>query len=208
MIKQFLFFFTVFIDWALPRDSLLTRLIGFSFEKGVSSKKGFFTLNLTLSCFRILALYFDEDANIISMKIVPKKFITENKALRSELKFDYKKYKEFSEITQPVGKIKYNLISLKKDIHNIITLEINGKCLLKCMRCMRYMFFSINQKIIFIVSESIDKNIEIEIEKLFPDAQIDFLERNTKIDLLDLIIEQILLVLPNHPKHSDIICSF
>ena len=28
--------------------------------------------------------------------------------------------------------------------------------------------FSINQKIIFIVSESIDKNIEIEIEKLFP----------------------------------------
>ena len=76
------------------------------------------------------------------MKIVPKKFITENKALRSELKFDYKKYKEFSEITQPVGKIKYNLISLKKDIHNIITLEINGKCLLRCMRCMKYMFFN------------------------------------------------------------------
>ena len=73
---------------------------------------------------------------------------------------------------------------------------------------MKYMFFSINQKIIFIVSESIDKNIEIEIEKLFPDGQIDFLERNTKIDLLDLIVEQILLVLPNHPKHSDIICSF
>jgi len=73
---------------------------------------------------------------------------------------------------------------------------------------MKYMFFSINQKIIFIVSESIDKNIEIEIEKLFPDYQIDFLERNSKIDLLDLIIEQILLVLPNHPKHSAIICSF
>ena len=33
------------------------------------------------------------------MKIVPKKFITENKVLKSELKFDYKKYKEFSEIT-------------------------------------------------------------------------------------------------------------
>ena len=208
MIKQFLFFFKVFIDWALPRDSLLTRLIGFSFEKGVSSKNGFFTLNLTLSCFRILALYFDEDANIISMKIVPKKFITENKILKSELKFDYKKYKEFSDITQPVGKVKYNLISFKKDTHNIITLEINGKCILKCMRCMKYMFFSINQKIFFIVSESIDKNIEIEIEKLFPDDQIDFLERNTKIELLDLIIEQILLVLPNHPKHSDIICSF
>jgi len=70
------------------------------------------------------------------------------------------------------------------------------------------MFFSINQKIIFIVSKSIDKNIEIEIEKLFPDDHIDFLEQNTKIDLLDLIIEQILLVLPNHPKHSGIICSF
>ena len=196
------------IDLALPRDNLLTRLTGFSFKKGVSSNNGFFTLNLTFSCFRILALYFDEDANMISMKIVPKKFITENKVVRSELKFDYKKNKEFSEITQPVGKIKYNLISLKKDIHNIITLEINGKCLLKCMRCMKYMFFSINQKIIFIVSGSIDKNIEIEIEKLFPDEHIDFLEQNTKIDLLDLIIEQILLVLPNHPKHSDIICTF
>ena len=198
----------MFIDRALPRDSLLTRLIGFSFEKGVSSKKGFFILNLTFSCFRILALYFDEDANIISMKIIPKKFITENKILKSELKFVYKKYNEFSDITQPVGKVKYNLISFKKDTHNIITLEINGKCILKCMRCMKYMFFSINQKIFFIVSESIDKNIEIEIEKLFPDDQIDFLERNTKIELLDLIIEQILLVLPNHPKHSDIICSF
>ena len=196
------------IDWALPRDNLLTRLIGFSFEKAFSSNSGFFTLNFTFSCFRILALYFDEDANIISMKIVPKIFFTENKVLRSELKFDYKKYKEFSEITQPVGKIKYNLKSLKKDIHNIITLEINGKCQIKCMRCMKYMFFSINQKIIFIVSESIDKNIEIEIEKLFPDDHIDFLEQNTKIDLLDLIIEQILLVLPNHPKQSDIICSF
>ena len=58
------------------------------------------------------------------------------------------------------------------------------------------------------MSGSIDKNIEIEIEKSFPDDHIDFLEQNTKIDLLDLIIEQILLVLPNHPKHSDIICSF
>ena len=198
----------MFIDRALPRDNLLTRLIGFSLKKGDSSNNGFFTLNLTFSCFKILALYFDEDANIISMKIVPKKFITENKILKSELKFDYKKYKEFSEITQPVGKIKYNLTSLKKGIHNIITLEINGKCLLKCMRCMKYMFFTINQKIIFIVSGSINKNIEIEIEKLFPDDHIDFLEKNTKVDLLDLIIEQILLVLPNHPKHSDIICSF
>ena len=70
------------------------------------------------------------------------------------------------------------------------------------------MFFSINQTIILIASESNDKNIEIDIEKLSPDGQIDFLERNSKIDLLDLIIEQILLVLPNHPKHSDIMSSF
>jgi uncharacterized metal-binding protein YceD (DUF177 family) len=58
------------------------------------------------------------------------------------------------------------------------------------------------------VSESIDKNIEFEIEKLFPNDQVDFLEQNTKIDLLELVIEQILLVLPNHPKHSAIISSF
>ena len=33
---------------------------------------------------------------MISMKIILKKFITENKVVISELKFDYKKYKEFS----------------------------------------------------------------------------------------------------------------
>jgi uncharacterized metal-binding protein YceD (DUF177 family) len=142
------------------------------------------------------------------MKIVPYTFVTENKVLRSEMKFDYKKNKEFSDMTQPVGKVKYIFTSLKKDIHNIITLQINGKCNLRCMRCMKYMFYSINQKIIFIVSESIHTNIEIEIEKLFPGYQIDFLEKNTKIDLLNLLTEQILLLLPNHPKHSDIMCSF
>lgn len=198
----------MFIDLAFPIDNLLTRLIGFSFKKGVSLNTGFFILNLTFNCFRILALYFDEDANIISMKIVPHNFVTENKVLRSELKFDYKKNKEFSDITKPVGKIKYNLSSLKKDTHNIITLKINGKCLIMCMRCMKYMFFSINQKIIFIVSESIDTNKEIEVEKLFVGSQIDFLEKNTKIDLVNLLTEQILLVLPNHPKHSDIMCTF
>jgi uncharacterized protein len=72
---------------------------------------------------------------------------------------------------------------------------------LVCQRCLGKVEFSIRQERKFCLSNEMPENVADE------DPDLDFIPANDKLDVLDLVEEELLLCLPVAPVHAEGECG-
>lgn len=98
----------------------------------------------------------------------------------------------------------YVKVSVKQDLQYryIIELDLKGDVSLTCQRCLNEYKFNIDKKLDLIALNSIDNisNREGEFEPVI-------LDDSGKIDLYDIISDEIILSIPQVPRHAVENCS-
>ena len=106
-------------------------------------------------------------------------------------------------LTDFEGKIGYVLRGLMgRDSKPLLQLELDGTCNLRCQRCLKPLAYPISLvSILRLVSESEQEVSDIE------DDEADSIPAEKRLNVLDLLEEELLLSLPIAPKHDDGECQ-
>lgn len=102
-------------------------------------------------------------------------------------------------LTDLEGKISYTLCGLEGDDGKpMLELALQGTCNLRCQRCMQALAYPISLvSRLRLVSEGEHDGSDIE------DDEADSIPAEKRLDVLDLLEEELLLSLPIAPKHEN-----
>jgi uncharacterized protein len=101
------------------------------------------------------------------------------------------------------GKIAFVLRGLEgKDGKPMLALKLNGSCNLSCQRCLKPLQYSVQLMSVLRLIEEGELN-QSDIE----DDEVDNIPADKRLDVLNLLEEELLLSIPIAPKHEPGICQ-
>ncbi|BBB66754.1 hypothetical protein UNDYM_2501 [Undibacterium sp. YM2] len=84
--------------------------------------------------------------------------------------------------------------------HAQLELSVNGTVQLMCQRCLTPFAFDIDSESILILAKN-EENAD-EIEALLEDDEVDVVVGSKTFNVMDLIEDEVLLAIPQSPKHA------
>lgn len=106
-------------------------------------------------------------------------------------------------LATPDGRVTYVLCGLPdKNGKSLLKLTLDGTCKLRCQRCLQALSYSIRTETLLMpVPKEELENPGLETAGLDED-EIDLIPADARLDVLDLVEEEILLGLPLAPMHE------
>ncbi len=99
------------------------------------------------------------------------------------------------------GNLSYEVQGYRDGDREMLRLVLQGECVLRCQRCLGEMSYpvQIDSRLLLLPADRLD-----EVED---DDEIEAIEADSKLDVLALIEEELLLELPFAPRHPDGACA-
>ena len=101
-------------------------------------------------------------------------------------------------LAKPEGSLTYIVSGLHEEGRDILELTLQGACTLKCQRCLSDLVYPVNlvSRLWLLPADKLDDAEE-------DDDEMDAIEAETRLDVLALIEEELLLGLPFAPRHTE-----
>ncbi len=106
-------------------------------------------------------------------------------------------------LTDTDGSIRYALRGFEgEDGKPLLELTLNGKCNLRCQRCLKSMAYPVS-----LVSRLRLEQDETSLDSDLEDDEVDGIPADKHMDVIALLEDELLLGLPIAPKHEEGVCS-
>ncbi|GAB1232762.1 YceD family protein [Ferrigenium sp. UT5] len=93
------------------------------------------------------------------------------------------------------GEIAFLLRGYAKDSHLMLDVELGGECRLRCQRCLGELLFPVA------MASSLRLAPPGEIDAVDMEDETECIETSTRIDVLSLVEDELLLGMPYAPRH-------
>ena len=105
-------------------------------------------------------------------------------------------------LSAPEGEISYRVRGMhSKGGKPMLEVEMKGMCQLRCQRCLQALAYPVQ-----LVSHLLLVPVE-ELDHVADDDENDSIPAHTRLDLVELLEEELLLSLPFSPKHPESACQ-
>ncbi len=99
------------------------------------------------------------------------------------------------------GSLTYILRGIHEDGRDMLEVALQGTCTLRCQRCLGGLEYPVNlvSRLLLLPAD--------ELEAVEEDDDVDAIEAESRLDVVALIEEELLLALPFAPRHSEGECA-
>lgn len=106
-------------------------------------------------------------------------------------------------LAKPEGTLTYVVRGLHEDSGDILEISLQGMCTLRCQRCLNGFDYPVNMlsRLRLLPADKLDESEEDD------DDELDAIEATSKLDVVALIEDELLLGLPFAPKHPEGECA-